>query len=150
MSYYPTRLLSELENGSSGVITRVAGHGAFRKRITEMGFVRGKVVKVIKNAPLQDPIEYEIMGYRVSLRRSEAQLIQVIPEELFRTSFQKTDPTISWDEYSDAPANRRAFKGKFHRHKFVRWQRNEARCQENEYFQENWNEGAGREGRKSH
>jgi ferrous iron transport protein B len=72
--------LAELQNGNTGVITKVIGHGAFRKRITEMGFVRGKVVTVIKNAPLQDPIEYKIMGYRVSLRRSEARLIQVRPE----------------------------------------------------------------------
>lgn len=73
--------LSNLVNDESGVITKVLGHGAFRKRITEMGFVRGKTVKVIKNAPLQDPIEYEIMGYNVSLRRSEASLIEVISEE---------------------------------------------------------------------
>ena len=72
--------LAELQNGNTGVITKVIGHGAFRKRITEMGFVKGKIVTVIKNAPLQDPIEYEIMGYRVSLRRSEARLIQVRPE----------------------------------------------------------------------
>ncbi|HEY4787900.1 MAG TPA: FeoB small GTPase domain-containing protein, partial [Bacteroidales bacterium] len=73
--------LSSLVNDETGVITKVLGHGAFRKRITEMGFVRGKTVKVIKNAPLQDPIEYEIMGYNVSLRRSEASLIEVITEE---------------------------------------------------------------------
>jgi ferrous iron transport protein B len=73
--------LSALVNDETGVITKVLGHGAFRKRITEMGFVRGKMVKVIKNAPLQDPIEYEIMGYNVSLRRSEASLIEVISEE---------------------------------------------------------------------
>jgi ferrous iron transport protein B len=69
--------LSDLNNGETGVIIKVLGHGAFRKRITEMGFVKGKTVKVIKNAPLLDPIEYEIMGYNVSLRRSEAQLIEV-------------------------------------------------------------------------
>jgi len=76
--------LSNLINDETGVITKVLGHGAFRKRITEMGFVRGKKVKVIKNAPLQDPIEYEIMGYNVSLRRSEAQLIEVLSEESSR------------------------------------------------------------------
>jgi ferrous iron transport protein B len=69
--------LSYLGSGESGVITKVMGHGAFRKRITEMGFVKGKTVKVIKNAPLQDPVEYEIMGYNVSLRKSEARLIEV-------------------------------------------------------------------------
>lgn len=70
--------LSELSTGAVGVITKVLGHGAFRKRITEMGFVKGKSVKVIKNAPLHDPIEYEIMNYRVTLRRSEAALVEVI------------------------------------------------------------------------
>ena len=71
------RQLSGLQNGEIGVIVKVKGRGAFRKRITEMGFVKGKSVKVIKNAPLQDPVEYEIMGYNVSLRRSEAALIEV-------------------------------------------------------------------------
>jgi len=70
--------LSELKNNAKGVITKVLGRGAFRKRIIEMGFVKGKEIKVIKNAPLQDPIEYEIMGYAVSLRKSEAQLIEII------------------------------------------------------------------------
>ncbi|MDP2037332.1 MAG: FeoB small GTPase domain-containing protein, partial [Ignavibacteria bacterium] len=74
--------LSDLQNNETGVITKVIGHGAFRKRITEMGFVKGKFVKVIKNAPLQDPIEYEILGFRVSLRRSEAALIEVVPTDL--------------------------------------------------------------------
>ncbi len=70
--------LSKLTDGESGIIVKVKGHGAFRKRITEMGFVKGKTVKVIKNAPLQDPVEYEIMGYQISLRRSEANLIEVV------------------------------------------------------------------------
>jgi len=74
--------LSDLKTGDEGIITKVVGHGAFRKRITEMGFVKGKKVKVIKNAPLQDPIEYEIMGYNVSLRRTEAQLVEVIAANL--------------------------------------------------------------------
>ena len=72
--------LSELNTGESAVITRVLGGGAFRKRITEMGFIKGKKVKVIKNAPLNDPIEYEIMGYNVSLRRSEARMVEVVAE----------------------------------------------------------------------
>jgi ferrous iron transport protein B len=69
--------LSELKNGERGRISKVLGHGAFRKRIMEMGFIRGKEVLVIKNAPLNDPIEYQIMGYEISLRRSEANLIEV-------------------------------------------------------------------------
>lgn len=86
--------LSELTNGQEGIIVKVKGHGAFRKRIIEMGFVRGKKVTVIKNAPLKDPIEYSIMGYKVSLRRSEATLIEVISrkeaEELETTSYHGT------------------------------------------------------------
>jgi len=70
--------LSELKNGNEGVIVKVKGHGAFRKRITEMGFIKGKNVTVIKNAPLKDPIEYQILDYKVSLRRSEAKLIEVV------------------------------------------------------------------------
>ena len=73
--------LSELQRNESGIITKVKGRGAFRKRILEMGFVKGKEVKVIENAPLQDPIEYSIMGYKISLRRSEASLIEVVTKE---------------------------------------------------------------------
>jgi len=73
--------LSELHNNETGIITKVRGRGAFRKRILEMGFVKGKQVKVIKNAPLKDPIQYSIMGYEISLRRSEASLIEVITKE---------------------------------------------------------------------
>lgn len=86
--------LSDLHNDGIGIITKVRGHGAFRKRITEMGFVKGKAVKVIKNAPLQDPIEYEILGFRVSLRRSEAELIEIVHSDelstVTETSFEGT------------------------------------------------------------
>ena len=72
--------LSELRTGERGVIVKVNGHGSFRKRIIEMGFVKGNKVKVILNAPLRDPIEYEIIGYKISLRREEASKIEVISE----------------------------------------------------------------------
>jgi ferrous iron transport protein B len=75
------RFLSDLRDGESAYITKVRGYGAFRKRITEMGFVSGTLVKAIKKAPMQDPAEYELMGYRVSLRRSEAELIEVLPAD---------------------------------------------------------------------
>ncbi len=71
-------LLSDLIEGQSGFITKVKGRGAFRKRITEMGFVKGRKVTVIKSAPLKDPVEYQIMGYEISLRKSEAALIEVV------------------------------------------------------------------------
>jgi ferrous iron transport protein B len=70
--------LLQLEDGQEAIIVKVLGHGTFRKRIIEMGFIRGKKVTAIKKAPLQDPAEYRIMDYYVSLRRSEAKLIKVI------------------------------------------------------------------------
>ena len=73
--------LSDLHTGERAVIAKVAGHGSFRKRLIEMGFIRGKSVRVVLNAPLKDPIEYEILGYKVSLRREEAEKIEVISEE---------------------------------------------------------------------
>jgi len=70
--------LSDLSPSDEAIIVKVLGHGSFRRRLAEMGFVKGKKVKVIECAPLQDPIEYEIIGYNISLRRIEAELIQVI------------------------------------------------------------------------
>lgn len=59
---------------------KVAGHGGFRRRIVEMGFVKGKTVEALQRAPLGDPTEYEVMGYKVSLRNSEAERIEVISQ----------------------------------------------------------------------
>lgn len=73
--------LSELKTGEKGVIIKVVGHGGFRRRIIEMGFIKGKTVQVLLNAPLKDPIKYKIMGYEISLRRSEAEMIEVVSEE---------------------------------------------------------------------
>ncbi len=79
--------LSELKEGDKAFISKVKGRGAFRKRITEMGFVKGKEVEVVKNAPLRDPIEYRLMKYDVSLRRSEARLVSVVSkQELLKIS----------------------------------------------------------------
>ena len=72
--------LSELQTGEKAVIVRVHGHGSFRKRLIEMGFIQGKEVTVVLNAPLKDPIEYEIIGYKISLRREEAEQIDVVNE----------------------------------------------------------------------
>lgn len=73
--------LSELHTGESGIIVKVTGHGGFRKRVVEMGFVKGKKVEVLLNAPLKDPVKYRIMGYEVSLRHSEAAMIEVMTKE---------------------------------------------------------------------
>ncbi|MBE6283492.1 MAG: ferrous iron transport protein B [Mediterranea massiliensis] len=72
--------LSELKTGEKAVIVKVLGHGGFRKRIVEMGFIKGKEVEVILNAPLKDPIKYKLMGYEISLRRQEAERIEVLAE----------------------------------------------------------------------
>lgn len=69
--------LSQLATGETGVIIKILGHGAFRKRMIEMGFVRGQEIKVLMSAPLKDPVKYEIMGYEVSLRHAEADLVEV-------------------------------------------------------------------------
>ncbi|MGN1262520.1 MAG: ferrous iron transport protein B [Prevotella sp.] len=73
--------LSELRTGEKGVIVKVLGHGGFRKRIVEMGFIKGKIVEVLLDAPLQDPVKYKIMGYEVSLRHAEANMIEIISTE---------------------------------------------------------------------
>ena len=73
--------LSELKTGEKGVIVKVLGHGGFRKRIVEMGFIKGKTVEVLLNAPLKDPIKYKVLGYEISLRRQEAAMIEIISEE---------------------------------------------------------------------
>ena len=85
--------LSELKTGESGVIVKVHGHGGFRKRVIEMGFIKGKKVEVLLNAPLHDPVKYKLMGYEVSLRHQEADMIEVITEEEARQ--QEQEPTSS-------------------------------------------------------
>ena len=75
--------LSEVKNSETVVIAKILGHGSFRKRISEMGFVKGKEVKVIKSAPFNGPFEFKIINYNVSLRKSEADLIEVIPVKDF-------------------------------------------------------------------
>ena len=71
--------LSDLKSGQEAVIVKILGHGAFRKRVMEMGFVKGRKITAILSAPLRDPVKYRLMGYEVSLRRSEASMIEVIP-----------------------------------------------------------------------
>ena len=73
--------LSELKNGDTAVIVRLSGHGGFRKRIMEMGFIRGEKVTSVLDSPMHDPIKYNVMGYEVLLRRNEAAMIEVLPEE---------------------------------------------------------------------
>lgn len=101
--------LSELKTGERAVIVKVNGHGSFRKRIIEMGFVRGKLVKVVLNAPLKDPIEYEIIGYKISLRREEADKIEVLSESEAKEvmAAQEPVPPIEASDCEDMPASAR-------------------------------------------
>ena len=101
--------LSELGTGERGVIVKVSGHGSFRKRIVEMGFVRGNKVKVILNAPLRDPIEYEIIGYKISLRLEEASKIEVISEAEAKKFLTESEarPALEADETEDAYIERK-------------------------------------------
>ena len=87
--------LSELRTGEKGIIVKVLGHGGFRKRIIEMGFIKGKEVEVLLNAPLQDPVKYKLMGYEVSLRHHEAEMIEVVSAD---TPIEATQFVISENE----------------------------------------------------
>ncbi len=73
--------LSELNTGQCGVIVKVNGHGGFRKRIVEMGFIKGILVESVLNAPLNDPVKYKLMDYEVSLRRAEADLVEIVSKD---------------------------------------------------------------------
>jgi ferrous iron transport protein B len=73
-------ILSELKTGDKAYIVKVKGHGGFRKRLVEMGFIKGQKVDVLQSAPLQDPVKYKVMGYEVSLRRQEAEKIEVVSD----------------------------------------------------------------------
>lgn len=79
----PERTLKDLKEGDRAVIVSIAGHGAFKRRLLEMGFVPGTEIFVKKYAPLRDPIEFVVKGYHVSLRCEEAQLVFIRPEEPF-------------------------------------------------------------------
>ena len=92
--------LSDLKPGQEARIVKILGHGA-RKRLMEMGFVGGHTVKVMLHAPLHDPVKYQIMGYEVSLRRSESSLIEVIPVDGHTDS---VDPAASATESHDSVA----------------------------------------------
>jgi len=79
-----------LKTGDEAFIIKVKGHGGFRKRIVEMGFIKGQRVDVLQSAPLQDPVKYKVMGYEVSLRRQEAEKIEVTQDE--REAADITEP----------------------------------------------------------
>lgn len=69
--------LDLLTAGQSAVIRRVGGSGALRRRLMDMGLGRGVTISMIKVAPLGDPVAYHVLGYQLSLRKSEARLIEI-------------------------------------------------------------------------
>ena len=104
--------LSELKTGERGVIVKVLGHGGFRKRIVEMGFIKGKEIEVLLNAPLQDPVKYKLMGYEVSLRHAEADMIEIISVDEAQQISQPKEHTdvvqeIEYQQLRDIAMNRR-------------------------------------------
>ena len=98
-NFKPMTKLSELKTGEEGIVVKILGHGSFRKRVIEMGFVRGHEVKVLLNAPLRDPIKYKILDYELSLRRSEADLIEVVKKgEKLPYDMEREPATIEDDD----------------------------------------------------
>lgn len=95
--------LSDLKPGQSAVVVKVLGHGAFRKRMIEMGFVKGRTVKDMLQAPLNDPVKYSLMGYEVSLRRSEA--AQVVVAEVDSQGHPRPDNDQATYEIPLAPGH---------------------------------------------
>ena len=77
-------LLSEMKEGEKGVVIRVAGNGALRRRILEMGIIKGTAIYVEKYAPLKDPVELILKGFHISLRVNEA--AQIIVEKTEQAS----------------------------------------------------------------
>ncbi len=69
--------LEDLRTGEEGEIVKILGNGPFRIRLMEMGFIPGAKIRVVRYAPLKDPVEYEVKGYHVSLRHEEAAKILV-------------------------------------------------------------------------
>ena len=100
--------LSELKTGEKGVIVKVLGHGGFRKRIIEMGFIKGQEVEVLLNAPLQDPVKYKLMGYEVSLRHHEAEMIEVVSHGEFTVESGEFATAVSSAEGTAAADSKRS------------------------------------------
>lgn len=69
--------LDQLKPGQSATVRRISGKGAVRRRLMDMGLTRGATISVVKASPLGDPVEYLVRSYHLSLRKAEAQLIEV-------------------------------------------------------------------------
>lgn len=73
--------LSELKPGEKGVVTRVGGSGIIRRRLLDMGIVKGVEIEMVRKAPLGDPLEFLVKGYNLSLRKEESDQVYVMPVE---------------------------------------------------------------------
>lgn len=100
--------LSDLKSGEEAVVVRLHGYGAFRKRVMEMGFVKGRKIEAVLTAPLNDPVKYRLMGYEISLRRNEAKMIEVVTLDEFNNETaaihaQNIEPDLTRDDIADSP-----------------------------------------------
>jgi len=111
--------LSELKTGEKGVIVKVLGHGGFRKRIIEMGFIKGQEVEVLLNAPLQDPVKYKLMGYEVSLRHHEAEMIEVVSHGEFTVESGEFATAVSSAEGTAADSKRSVLNSTLHKDDYL-------------------------------
>ena len=93
--------LAEMSTGTKCVIVKINGHGGLRHRLMELGFVKGEIVTVIKNAPLMDPVEYQILQAHISLRRSEADKVEVVILDDVSSKASDYNGTIADDIISD-------------------------------------------------
>ena len=71
------RTLRDVQIGETAVITRLHGEGALKRRIMDMGLTKGTQVYVRKVAPMGDPVELTVRGYELSVRKADAELIEV-------------------------------------------------------------------------
>ena len=72
--------LSEIKIGQSAKVVKLYGEGAVRRRIMDMGITKGTAIKIRKTAPLGDPIEITVRGYELTLRKADAEMIEVTTE----------------------------------------------------------------------
>ena len=71
------KTLKEIPVGSSAVVVKIHGEGALRRRIMDMGITKGTEIYVRKVAPLGDPVEITVRGYELSLRKADAEILEM-------------------------------------------------------------------------
>ena len=71
------KTLKDIAVGQSAVVKKVHGEGATRRRMMDMGIIKGAIINVVKVAPLGDPIEVSVKNYQLSFRQADAELIEI-------------------------------------------------------------------------